>query len=106
MSSTECILVLCSIHVELDLCSGDHLRPSEVVRTLTMRLQNLKATLSKATHHIQAVLVVDGASEKAIVEKVMAKSAKIDCQERSLVVEENSHVFTVENKGFPEHAFW
>lgn len=93
-------------HIVCTDSQGDHLRPSEVVRTLTMRLHNLKAALSKATHHMQAVLVVDGASEKAIVEKVMAHSAKVDCQKRSLVFEDNTHVFTVENKGFPEHAFW
>ena len=95
------------MHVQLlDLHLGDHLRPSEVARTLTMRLQNLKIALSRATHHVQAVFVVDGASEKAIVEKVMTKSVKIDCQERSSEKADDTHVFTVQNKGFPEQAFW
>ena len=73
---------------------------------MTMRLHNLKTALSRATHHMQAVLVVDGASEKSIVEKAMAKSAKIDCQERPVSFIDDTYAFTVENKGFPEQAFW
>lgn len=76
---------------------GDHLRPSEVVRTLTMRLRNLEAALSKASHHMQVVFVVTAAVEKSLVEQVMGRSTRVECRERSSAPAHETHVFTVQN---------
>lgn len=77
--------------------AGDRLRPSEVVRTLTMRLRNLEAALSKASHHMQVVFVVTAAVEKSLVEQVMGRSTRVECRERSSAPIHESHVFTVQN---------
>ncbi len=77
--------------------AGDRLRPSEVVRTLTMRLRNLEAALSKASHHMQVVFVVTAAVEKSLVEQVMGRSTRVECRERSSAPTHESHVFTVQN---------
>lgn len=77
--------------------AGDRLRPSEVVRTLTMRLRNLEAALSKASHHMQVVFVVTAAVEKSLVEQVMGRSTRVECRERSSAPAHETHVFTVQN---------
>ncbi|DBA69667.1 hypothetical protein WJX79_002247 [Trebouxia sp. C0005] len=76
---------------------GDRLRPSEVVRTLTMRLRNLEAALSKASHHMQVVFVVSAAVEKSLVEQVMGRSTRVECRDRSSAPAHEAHVFTVQN---------
>lgn len=82
------------------MLAGDHLRPSEVVRTLTMRLRNLEAALAKASHHMQVVFVVNGAVEKSLVEQVMGKSKRVECRDRSAVPAHETHVYTVQNSSF------
>lgn len=79
---------------------GDHLRPSEVVRTLTMRLRNLETALARASHHMQVVFIVNGVVEKSIVEQILSTSSKITCKERTSAPDHETHIFTVQNKGY------
>ena len=63
------------------LClAGDTVRPSEVVRTLTMRLQKLAGALANSNHHMQVVFLVTDGLERSIVQQVMGKHPNIKCR--------------------------
>ena len=63
--------------------AGDQLRPSELQRTLQMRLQNLKAAVARSSHDVQVLFVVNGPAEKDLVNSVLSGSSKTKCNQVS-----------------------
>lgn len=61
------------------LTTGDQLRPSELQRSLNMRLQNLWTAVARSSHSIQVLFAVHTPDEVDAVNKAMAGRNGVQC---------------------------
>ena len=82
--SDICITALCQPPHSCSIVgipAGDQLRPSELQRSLKMRLQNLKTAVAKSHHNIQVLFVAHSPIEINLVSKAMAGQSEVQCKQ-------------------------
>lgn len=63
------------------LAAGDQLRPSELQRTLSLRLRNLRTAVARSSHSMQVLFAVHTPAEVECVKKAMGGQREAQCMQ-------------------------